>query len=152
MFVIFLFFIFILNIKADDYVLDNLLINKYELSPTFNKYNNLYSINTSTGISVDDITYEIEEGIEVKIENLDDRIIIDLLYENNVVNTYTILVNKLLETKNVFFEPITVDENSINYKIPITIGTIVLLLLIFYVLFIILPKITYKKKKNKLFF
>lgn len=131
--IIFIFFIFNINVYAKETYLTDLSVEGINISPTFDKYNNVY-----TGLVTDDFFL----NIKYTSLNEDDIVTItgdtSLLNEENVINilvkneddvqNYQLILTKDKSEELVFYENETQD-NKYNMKLVFTILLIINILL-----------------------
>lgn len=131
--IIFIFIIFNINVYAKETYLTDLSVEGINISPTFDKYNNVY-----TGLVTDDFFL----NIKYTSLNEDDIVTItgdtSLLNEENVINilvkneddvqNYQLILTKDKSEELVFYENETQD-NKYNMKLVFTILLIINILL-----------------------
>lgn len=120
-------------------MLINLFVLDYQISPSFDPLNNLYTVTISEEVERLIISYEAEDDCIVNIignENLsigENNIYIEVIQDNKI-NTYTIVAIKE-ETAEVigfedFYEPIEVTKEAPTYTAP-AIAIVCFLIILF---------------------
>ena len=127
-------------------MLENLEIVNGLLSPEFDIYNNIYSVDVASDVSSLVINYEVSDGYIVNIidnHDLDygeNEVYIQVIKESEI-NTYTLLVYKENVEKVINYEDLvdTVEvQSEMNPYTPyIIIGScLIIILVVFYFLFL----------------
>ena len=127
-------------------MLENLEIVNGLLSPEFDIYNNIYSVDVASDVSSLVINYEVSDGYTVNIidnHDLDygeNEVYIQVIKESEI-NTYTLLVYKENVEKVINYENLvdTVEvQSEMNPYTPyIIIGScLIIILVVFYFLFL----------------
>lgn len=131
-------------------MLQNLEITNGELSPKFDSYTNIYSVNVASDVTSLSINYIAEEGYTVNIYGNTDfssgENIVTLEVIGETKNTYTLLVNKEeVETVSNFeltYQPLEVKKEVPGYIAPLISICCFLIILFTYTLL-------FHKKKHK---
>ncbi len=127
-------------------MLEDLEIVNGILSPEFDIYNNIYSVDIASDVTSLVINYDVPDGYSVNIiDNADltageNEVYIQVIKDEEI-NTYTLLVYKenLEEVINYeeFLEPVEIEKEIKPYTPYLIAGCCLLLILItFYVLFL----------------
>lgn len=126
-------------------MLEDLKILNGELSPTFDKYNNIYSVGIKKDVNRLVMEYIVTDGYDINIiDNTDlqegeNKVYIQVFKENEV-NIYTLLVYKEV-TQTVFdyneiLDPVEVEKELPEYVAPLIGGIcFIIILIIFLILF-----------------
>ena len=136
------FFVFNIKVYANEKpYLDSLEIMNGVNTLSFDKMNNLYTINVYEDIDALDISYKVKEDIDVSIigneliKEVND-VYINLAHDDEV-NSYHLIVNKIDNTKSVMAYETKVEEDSDNpvVKTSIVFASIIINGLMLVILF-----------------
>ena len=121
--------------------LDSLEIMNGVNTLSFDKMNNLYTINVYEDIDALDISYKVNENVEVfivgnELTNEVNDVYINLSLDDEI-NSYHLIVNKIDNTKSVLaynYQEESFKDNKV-LQIGVIITCLILNMLLFYILF-----------------
>ncbi len=124
-------------------MLEDLRILNGTMTPEFDIYNNIYSVDVDEKVTSLVIEYDIEDGYTVNIIDNNDftagnNTVYLQIIKDKVIDTYTLLVYKenAKEVINyeLYKEPLEVEEKLPEYVLPTIIGSCIFIIIIFFII------------------
>ena len=124
-------------------MLEDLRILNGTMTPEFDIYNNIYSVDVDEKVTSLVIEYDIEDGYTVNIIDNNDftagnNTVYLQIIKDKVIDTYTLLVYKenAKEVINyeLYKEPLEVEEKLPEYVLPSIIGSCIFIIIIFFII------------------
>ena len=124
-------------------MLEDLRILNGTMTPEFDIYNNIYSVDVDEKVTSLVIEYDIEDGYTVNIIDNNDftagnNTVYLQIIKDKVIDTYTLLVYKenAKEVINydLYTEPLEVEKKLPEYVLPTLIGSCIFIIIIFFII------------------